>query len=84
MEEDKELISKKEVDKLSYEQAFAELEKIVQALESEQASLEDTLALFERGQKLVQRCSALLEAADLRLLVLSEKPGLNEQEKEGG
>jgi exodeoxyribonuclease VII small subunit len=83
MEKNKDLISKKEVDKLSYEEAFTELEKIVQALESEQASLEDTLALFERGQKLVKHCSALLEAADLRLQVLSEKPGFEVQEKEG-
>ncbi len=59
-----------EIVQLSYEQAFAELEKIVRELESEQSSLETTLALFERGQGLVQHCNALLEQADLRLQVL--------------
>lgn len=71
-----------DIQDLTYEQAFAELERIVRELESEQASLESTLALFERGQQLVQRCTALLEQAELRLQVLSESaiPGSPEGE----
>jgi len=56
---------------LSYEQAFNELEGIVEKLESEQRSLDESLQLYERGQLLVQYCMALLEQADLRIRQLN-------------
>lgn len=71
MPETKNLLSSREVEEMSYEEAYTELERIVRELENEQASLEGTLELFERGQMLVQRCSTLLEQAELRLRVLS-------------
>lgn len=60
---------------LSYEQAFSELENIVEVLESEQKPLEESLKLYERGQLLVHYCVALLEQADLRIRQLN--PGTN-------
>jgi exodeoxyribonuclease VII small subunit len=60
-----------EIEKLSYEQAFSELEKIIEALESNQATLEDSLKLFENGQALLQRCSSLLDKAELKVTTLS-------------
>jgi exodeoxyribonuclease VII small subunit len=59
------------VEKLSYEQAFAELEEIIRTLESEPPALEETLALYERGQALAQRCTALLDGAELKVRQLS-------------
>ena len=56
---------------LSYEQAFSELEDILQALEGEQKPLDESLKLFERGQLLVQYCIALLDQADLRIQQLN-------------
>lgn len=61
----------KPVDELSYEEAFLELEAIVAALEGEQKPLEESLALFERGQALMRRCSNLLEQADLKVQQLT-------------
>jgi exodeoxyribonuclease VII small subunit len=55
------------IEELSYEEALAELEKIVSALESEQSQLEEAIKLFERGQALAARCGALLEAAQLKV-----------------
>jgi exodeoxyribonuclease VII small subunit len=55
------------VDELSYEEAFAELESIVAALENSQQALEESLALFERGQLLAKRCADLLDSAELRV-----------------
>ena len=52
---------------LSYEEALAELEEIVAALEEEQNQLDDAIKLFERGQALAARCSVLLEAAELKV-----------------
>ena len=43
-----------ELNQLSYEQAFQELEEIVTSLENNQGSLDESMALFERGQKLAE------------------------------
>ena len=55
------------VEDLSYEEALAELDQVVSALESEQSQLEDAIKLFERGQALAERCGVLLEAAELKV-----------------
>jgi len=57
----------KPVKELTYEEALAELETIVTALEEEQKPLEESMTLFERGQALVKHCSALLESAQLKV-----------------
>lgn len=59
--------TEKPVEELSYEEALAELEEIVSALEGEQNHLEDAIKLFERGQALASRCGVLLEAAELKV-----------------
>ncbi len=61
----------KPVDQLPYEAAFAELQKIIEALEGEQRSLDEATALYERGQALVQRCGELLDQAELKVRKLS-------------
>jgi exodeoxyribonuclease VII small subunit len=65
--------SLKPVEELTYEEAFAELETIVNTLEGDatQNLLEDAMALFERGQALVKRCSELLDGAELKVRQLS-------------
>jgi exodeoxyribonuclease VII small subunit len=59
--------TEKPVDELTYEEALAELEAIVSALEGEQNRLDESIRLFERGQALASRCSLLLEAAELKV-----------------
>ena len=59
--------TEKPVMELTYEEALAELEEIVAALEEEQNQLDDAIKLFERGQALAARCSVLLEAAELKV-----------------
>lgn len=54
-------------EKLSFENALAELEKIVAQLESGELTLEASLDLFEKGQKLAQQCDVELETAVLRI-----------------
>jgi exodeoxyribonuclease VII small subunit len=61
------LISTADPNTLSYEDAARELEELITALETSQISLDETLALYERGQALAQRCGSLLEQAELRL-----------------
>ena len=52
---------------LSFEQALAELEKIVAELESGQAPLERSIEVYERGAALKAHCEKKLEAARLRV-----------------
>ncbi len=54
-----------EIEKLSYEEALSELERIVSDLENGQYNLEETLTYFQRGQKLAQHCAKLLDQAEL-------------------
>ena len=63
------------VEELSFEQAFEEMEHIVRQLEDGQLALDDSLALFERGQALSARCQALLETAELKVQQLVPKAG---------
>ncbi|MCK5635343.1 MAG: exodeoxyribonuclease VII small subunit [Anaerolineales bacterium] len=63
---------KKTIEKMSYEEAFLELQSVVEKLESGELPLKDSLALFERGQALSARCSELLEEAQLRLRQLTQ------------
>jgi exodeoxyribonuclease VII small subunit len=61
----------KPVEALSYEEAMAELETIVDALEEGNQKLEESMAQFERGQALMKRCAELLQAAELKVQQLS-------------
>ncbi len=68
------------VEELSYEQAFEELQALIAALEAGEKTLDDTLALYERGQALYQRCTALLDKAELKIQQLTQEGGLEEFE----
>lgn len=56
-----------DVATLSYEQAREELVAVVGRLETGGASLEESLALWERGEALAKRCEEWLEGARKRL-----------------
>lgn len=56
-----------DVAELSYEQAREELIAVVGKLETGGITLEDSLALWERGEALAQRCEQWLEGARKRL-----------------
>jgi exodeoxyribonuclease VII small subunit len=55
------------VESLTYEEAYAELEQLVQRLEAGQQPLDEAIRLFERGQALIRHCQALLDQAELRV-----------------
>jgi exodeoxyribonuclease VII small subunit len=77
-----ESLSNTPVEKLTYEQAFAELEQIVAILESEERPLNEALAFYERGKSLARYCTGLLEQADLKVQQISgdELTSFNPQE----
>ena len=56
-----------DVDSMKFEDALAELEQIVKRLESGDVKLEDSIAQYERGERLKARCEALLKQAEARI-----------------
>ena len=57
----------------SFEEAQKELETIVQRLESGEASLDEAITLWERGEELYRTCSAKLDAAQGRIEELARR-----------
>ncbi|HAN22040.1 MAG: exodeoxyribonuclease VII small subunit [Clostridiales bacterium GWF2_36_10] len=70
----------KKTDKLTFEDALARLEKIVRSLEEGNVPLENSLALFEEGTKLVRFCSQKIDAAEQKVKILTEKNGVITEE----
>jgi exodeoxyribonuclease VII small subunit len=62
---------KDDIQNMNFEQAFGALQENVSRLEGEDLPLDESLALFERGQELAKRCAALLEEAELKVRQLS-------------
>ena len=56
-----------DVTTLSFEKALAELESIVQKLERGDVPLEESVAIYERGEALKRRCEELLRLAEARV-----------------
>ncbi|MGH3309148.1 MAG: exodeoxyribonuclease VII small subunit [Streptomyces sp.] len=67
---------------LSYEQARGELVRVVQQLETGGATLEESLALWERGEELARICREWLEGARARLDAVLEAEAAAEEEGE--
>jgi len=60
-----------DLEAFSYEQAFEELQNVIGQLEAGDKPLEETLALYERGQILYRHCTTLLEQAELKIQQLN-------------
>ena len=57
----------KPVDKMSFEEALAELEGIVKQLEAGEVELEKSIAIYERGAALKAHCESRLKSAELKV-----------------
>jgi exodeoxyribonuclease VII small subunit len=68
-------------DEISYEAARDELLDVVRQLEAGGLPLEKSLALWERGEHLAQRCQAWLDGARERLA--ARRPDQTESDDEG-
>lgn len=56
-----------EIGSLTFEQALARLEAIVKKLEAGEASLEESIGLYEEGTKLKRQCEEKLAQAQARI-----------------
>ncbi len=56
-----------EIAEMNFEDALRALEDVVRRLESGDVPLDESIALYERGEKLRQHCQARLDAAQERI-----------------
>ena len=60
------------IDKMTFEQALAELEEIVGKLESGSSPLDESIALYERGAALRAHCEAKLASAEEKVAKITK------------
>jgi exodeoxyribonuclease VII small subunit len=58
----------------AFEEALGHLEKLVEAMENDQLPLEDLVAHYEKGAKLLQHCEQVLDTARKRIELIEISP----------
>ena len=71
-------------NELSFEDAVRRLEKIAAELEKENAVLDESLALYEEGVKLIRYCNSMLEDAERKIKILTVNADGEPQESDFG
>jgi len=61
--------------KTTFEQALGKLERIVEQIESGRIGLEESIARYEEGIRLIKQCRAILDAAEKKIQLLSKAEG---------
>ena len=61
------------VEEMSFEDAMRELEKVVSDLERGDVPLEQSIALYERGAQLKQRCQTKLKEAEEKVALITQE-----------
>jgi exodeoxyribonuclease VII small subunit len=68
-------VAERDVASLSFEDALAELERIVRALEGGAQKLEDAITCYERGAALRRHCEAKLAEVEARVAAIVDSEG---------
>ena len=69
------------VKKQSYEENITQIDEILEKLESEELSLDDSISEYEKAIKLIKDSEKLLEAGEGKVMKVLEKNGKLEMEK---
>jgi exodeoxyribonuclease VII small subunit len=64
----------KKISKMSFEDALARLEEIVEILSSQKINLDSMIDLHEEGSALKEHCAKRLEEAQMKIETVSKKP----------
>ena len=82
MADTKEPQSPKDLEPLSFEEAFQCLNEMAESLDDGGLSLADATARYEEGMNLVRRCNQLLDEAELKITNLKDSFALASDEEE--
>lgn len=66
-------MEEKIIEELSYEEAFEEMNRALKKLEEGNATLDESLALYEYGIKLYKHMNQILEKAELKISQIKEE-----------
>ena len=69
------------VKKQSYEENISQIDEILEKLESEELSLDDSISEYEKAIKLIKESEKLLEAGEGKVMKVLEKNGKVEMEE---
>lgn len=64
--------TEEEIRQLTYEQAYDQLQEIVQQIEQGQVGLEESVARYEDAMKLIAHCRRILQQAEQKVLQLQQ------------
>lgn len=73
-----EQINEQSKENFKLEEAFGELDQMVEALEDENISLEDSFKIYKDGMDLLEKCAASIKDIEGKVLVLEENGGTHE------
>lgn len=59
-------------DKFQLEEAFRQLEGIIEQLESEEVPLKDSIELYGKGAKLIAQCKEELSGIEKEMIIIGE------------
>lgn len=59
--------------KFIIEEAFEQLDEIIEELESEKISLTDSMELYKRGIKLLGKCNQAIDKTEKEIIILQEE-----------
>lgn len=65
-------------EKKTLEDAFDELEEIIEKMNDREVSLDESFSLYTEGTKLLKYCNEQLDAVEKKMLILSEEGELHE------
>lgn len=65
-------------ERMTLEEAFAQLEQVTKALENENISLEESFAVYQQGMQLLKYCNDSIDKVEKKVLVLNGEGKLDE------
>lgn len=65
-------------ERMTLEDAFAQLEQVTKALENEDISLEESFAVYQKGMQLLKYCNESIDKVEKKVLVLNGEGKLDE------
>jgi len=65
-------------EELTLAESFAQLDEIVQKLENEELSLEDSFTVYQQGMKLLKHCNSKIDTVEKKMMQLNENGELSE------
>ena len=78
MNEDRTFAAGQTGEEMTLEEAFEQLDSVVEALESREISLEDSFRKYQEGMNLLKLCNDKIDQVEKKILVMNGDGGLDE------